>query len=62
MKPLTLLNKIVETNLTVLFPNVCVVLRIFLTIPVTVATGVASLKAKMKMGKLNKNNIYFNLI
>ena len=39
MKPLSLLNKIVETNLTVLLPNVCVVLRIFLTIPATVATG-----------------------
>ena len=38
MKPLTLLNKIAESNLTILFPNVCVVLHIFLTIPLAVAT------------------------
>ena len=50
MKPLTLLNKIVETNLTVLFPNVCVVLRIFLTIPVTVATGERSF-CKLSLAK-----------
>ena len=55
MKPLSLLNKIVETNLTVLFPNLCTVLRIFLTIPVTVATGERSFSKLSFVKKKIKN-------
>jgi hypothetical protein len=39
LKPLELLNKLCELNLKSLFPNCCVALRIFCTIPVTVAEG-----------------------
>lgn len=39
VKPFDLLNKITKLKLTSLFPNICVALRIFLTMPVTVASG-----------------------
>ena len=39
IKPLDLLNKLTKLKLSGLFPNVCVALRIFLTLPVTVATA-----------------------
>ena len=39
VKPLDLLNKITQLKLSSLFPNICVALRIFLTLPVTVASG-----------------------
>ena len=39
IKPLTLLNKLVKLKLAALFPNVSIALRIFLTLPVTVASG-----------------------
>ena len=37
--PLLLLNKFAELNLSSLFPNLCIALRIFLTLPVTVASS-----------------------
>ena len=39
VKPLDLLNKPTKLKLNYLFPNLCVALRIFLTLPVTVASG-----------------------
>ena len=39
VKPLDLLNKPKKLKLNYLFPNICVTLRIFLTLPVTVASG-----------------------
>ena len=39
LQPLDLLNKLCELNLKSLFPNCCVALRIFCTLPVTVAEG-----------------------
>ena len=39
VKPLDLLNKPTKLKLNYLFPNICVGLRIFLTLPVTVASG-----------------------
>lgn len=39
LSPLHLLNKLHETRLQSLFPNVCISLRIFCTLPVTVASA-----------------------
>ena len=39
IKPLDLLNKITQVNLAGLLPNICIALRIFLTLPVTVASA-----------------------
>ena len=39
IKPLDLLNRLSKLKLSGLFPNICVALRIFLTLPVTVATA-----------------------
>ena len=39
IQPLELLNKIVDMKLEEIFPNVCISLRIFCTLPVTIATG-----------------------
>ena len=39
VKPVTLLNRFSTLKLKELFPNVCVALRIFLTLPVTVETA-----------------------
>ena len=39
LAPLALLNKLNELKLNNLFPNICIVLRIFLTLPVTVASA-----------------------
>lgn len=39
LKPLQLLNKLTALHLNTLFPNCCVALRIFCSIPVTVAEG-----------------------
>ena len=39
VKPLDLLNKPTKLKLNYLFRNICVALRIFLTLPVTVASG-----------------------
>ena len=43
--PLELLNKIKALKLDALFPNVVVVLRVFLTLPVTVAQAERSFSA-----------------
>ena len=39
LRPIKLLNKIYELKLSKLFPNCCVALRLFCTLPVTVAEG-----------------------
>lgn len=62
-EPLELLNKITSMNLEPVFPNICTALRIFLTIPVTVASAERSLnvlqriknfsRATMKEDRLN---------
>ena len=39
LSPLALLNKLHSMKVNVLFPNVCIALRIFCTIPVTVASA-----------------------
>lgn len=39
LQPLDLLNALQKTNLTGLFPNLCIALRIFMTIPATVASA-----------------------
>ena len=39
IRPLELRNKIVDMKLEEIFPNVCISLRIFCTLPVTIATG-----------------------
>ena len=52
LHPLDLLNKISEYKLNSLFPNVCIALRIFLTIPATVASAERSF-SKLKMIKKN---------
>lgn len=39
LPPLALLNKLHETRLETLFPNVCISLRIFCSLPVTVASA-----------------------
>ena len=49
-KPLNLLNKINSMNLESLFPNISIALRIFLTLPVTVATAERSF-SKLKLIK-----------
>ena len=50
LHPLDLLNRITEYKLNSLFPNVCIALRIFLTIPATVASAERSF-SKLKMIK-----------
>jgi len=42
LNPLELLNHLHKTNLANMFPNLCIALRIFLTIPSTVASAVRS--------------------
>ena len=51
LPPLDLLNKIKQLKLDSLFPNVAVMLRIFLTLPVTVAQAerLFSALARVKM-------------
>lgn len=39
LNPLELLNHLHKTNLENMFPNLCIALRIFLTIPATVASA-----------------------
>ena len=48
LHPLALLNRITEYRLNSIFPNVCVALRIFLTIPATVASAERSF-SKLKL-------------
>ncbi|XP_065643002.1 uncharacterized protein LOC136074595 [Hydra vulgaris] len=50
LSPFRLLNSISRTNLHGLFPNICVCLRIFLTIPATVASVERSF-SKLKLIK-----------
>ena len=50
LPPLKLLNKLYEFKLHSLFPNVCVALRIFLSMPATVATAERSF-SKLKLIK-----------
>lgn len=50
LSPLLLLNKIAKLKLQDLFPNVCIALRIFLTLPVTVASAERSF-SKLKLIK-----------
>ena len=50
LPPLKLLNKLYEFKLHSLFPNVCVALRIFLSMPATVATAERSF-SKLKLVK-----------
>lgn len=45
LEPFKLLNKIRELNLHTLFPNICIGLRMFLTLPVTVAEAERSFSA-----------------
>ena len=39
LNPLSLLNTILRMKLEGIFPNKCIALRIFLTLPVTIATA-----------------------
>ena len=39
VKPIDLLNRIPQLKLQCLFPSIIIAIRIFLTLPVTVATG-----------------------
>ena len=39
LRPIKLLNKIYELKLSSMFPNCCIALRLFCTLPVTVAEG-----------------------
>ena len=55
LKPLALLNKIANLKLASLFPNVCIALRIFLILPVTVASGERSF-SKLKLIKNKMRN------
>jgi hypothetical protein len=52
LAPLNLLNKLHETCLQTLFPNVCISLRIFCTLPVTVAS------AERSFSNLNRIKTY----
>ena len=60
LHPLALLNRITEYRLNSIFPNVCVALRIFLTIPATVASAERSF-SKLKLIK-NYLRLFFNMI
>jgi hypothetical protein len=71
LPPLDLLNRLTEENLESLFPNVCVALRIFCTLPVSVAgaersfSGLTILKSHLRstMGQLHLSSLvmlYFN--
>ena len=51
MKPLELLNLLTEYKQNKLFPNVCISLRILLTIPATVASAERSFR-KLKLIKI----------
>ena len=55
LKPLELLNKLHSLKLSALFPNICIALRIFLTLPVTVASGERSF-SKLKIIKNRMRN------
>ena len=57
LKPLDLLNAITSKSLHAMFPNVCIALRIFCTLPVTVASGERSFSRL----KLIKNFLRTNM-
>ena len=57
IKPLDILNKICKLKLSVLFSNISVALRIFLTLPVTVATAERSF-SKLSYIKNKLRNSY----
>ncbi|KAJ8897922.1 hypothetical protein PR048_003279 [Dryococelus australis] len=48
LKPLQLLNRLKELKLDSLFPNACIAIRVFCTIPVTVAEAERTF-SKMKV-------------
>lgn len=55
LPPFHLLNKIVSLNLETIFPNVCVALRLFCTIPATVASGERSFSALARVKNFHRS-------
>ncbi|KAK5645202.1 hypothetical protein RI129_006502 [Pyrocoelia pectoralis] len=58
IKPIDLLNKILELKLEMLFPNVIIALRIFRTIPVTVAQAERSFSTLARIKNVLRSTMY----
>ena len=57
MSPLQLLNKLHDACLESLFPNVCINLRIFCTLPVTVASAEKSFSQLKRIKSYSRSAI-----
>ena len=57
MSPLQLLNKLHDARLESLFPNVCISLRIFCTLPVTVASAERSFSQLKRIKSYSKSTM-----
>ena len=57
MSPLQLLNKLHDVRLESLFPNVCISLRIFCTLPVTVASAEKSFSQLKRIKSYSRSTI-----
>lgn len=55
LPPSRLLNAIYSLNLETIFPNVCVALRLFCTIPATVASGERSFSALARIKNFHRS-------
>lgn len=55
LSPIELLNVITEHKLNMLFPNVCIAIRMFCTIPVTVASGERSFSVLKRIKSFNRS-------
>ena len=63
LKPMELLNKISTLRLEGLFPNICIALRVFITIPVSVASGERSFsKLTIVKSKLRNSSTQDRLV
>lgn len=55
LSPMELLNSISSQNLKTIFPNICIALRIFTTIPVTVASAKRSFSVLSRVKNYNRS-------
>ena len=63
VKPIDLLNRIPQLKLQCLFPSIIIAIRIFLTLPVTVATGERSFsKLSFLKNKLRNSSTYDRVV